>query len=319
MRVWPCCAIERAFAISCLPGLSELPPHPTGLKQLAGPADSLNMANGPSEPSTVRRLQLRFAGKCSVCGTELPRHSWALYDQAAKTVRCTDCPTEDEGRQLLEQGTAGASASREYERRKARREDRVKGRVGDFLGGLLLAVVDEPQSTTAWERGAVGERKLGEALRNVHGLVTLHDRRVPGTRGNIDHVVIGPAGVFVVDSKRYRGLIEVKGRGGLFSSDERLLVGRRDCSHLVENMGWQVEAVRAVLGRAGAQFVAVPVTPVLCFIDGEWPLLFPPSSYRGVRLEGPRSVKRLVTSNSVLSQDEIIELAAIIATQLPPK
>jgi Nuclease-related domain len=33
----------------------------------------------------------------------------------------------------------------------------------------------------------------------------LHDRRVSGTRANIDHFVIGPAGVFVIDAKRHQG------------------------------------------------------------------------------------------------------------------
>ena len=31
----------------------------------------------------------------------------------------------------------------------------------------------------------------------------LHDRRVPGSPANIDHLVIGPTGVFVVDAKNF--------------------------------------------------------------------------------------------------------------------
>ncbi|MEW5990840.1 MAG: nuclease-related domain-containing protein [Chloroflexota bacterium] len=40
-----------------------------------------------------------------------------------------------------------------------------------------------------------------------------HDRRVPGTRGNIDHIIVAPASVFVVDARAYVGLIEVRNYG----------------------------------------------------------------------------------------------------------
>jgi hypothetical protein len=38
--------------------------------------------------------------------------------------------------------------------------------------------------------------------------VVLHDRRIPGRRSNIDHLVIARSGVWVVDTKRYRGKVE---------------------------------------------------------------------------------------------------------------
>ena len=89
------------------------------------------------------------------------------------------------------------------------------------------------------------------------------------------------------------------GVGGWFKTDLRLYVGSRDCSKLAENMRWQVEAVQAALESAG--FAGMLATPVLCFVDGEWPLISPSESYQGVRLEGKRSIKKLVTSSTGLS------------------
>jgi hypothetical protein len=74
--------------------------------------------------------------------------------------------------------------------------------------------------------------------------------------------VIGAGGVFVVDAKLYAGTIRVRDVGGLFKRDERLYVGRRDCSGLAENMKWQVEAIEDALGRAKVEPVP-PITPVL--------------------------------------------------------
>ena len=67
------------------------------------------------------------------------------------------------------------------------------------------------------------------------------------------------AGVFVVDAKLYKGLIEIRDVGGLFKTDKRLYVGHRDCSELATNMAWQVEAVQLAITAAGI----VPSPPVI--------------------------------------------------------
>ena len=149
--------------------------------------------------------------------------------------------------------------------------------------------------------------------------MVLHDRRVPKTKGNIDHIVIAPAGVFVVDAKRYQGMIRIRDRGGLFSRDDRLYVGGRDCSDLAANMGWQVSAIEQALTAATVDLSTVPVTPVLCFVDGEWPLLRPPESYKGVRLEGKRSIGKLVSGSSIIDSAQIDHISRILATAFPEK
>jgi Nuclease-related domain len=49
-----------------------------------------------------------------------------------------------------------------------------------------------------------------------HGWVVLHDLAVPGSRANFDHLVIGPGGVFVIDSKQYRGRLQLDPTGRLW-------------------------------------------------------------------------------------------------------
>jgi hypothetical protein len=64
-----------------------------------------------------------------------------------------------------------------------------------------------PDPARAWRRGAEGERRTAKRLRPLthQGWVVLHDRAIPGFPGNVDHLVIGPPGVFVVDSKLWSG------------------------------------------------------------------------------------------------------------------
>jgi hypothetical protein len=65
------------------------------------------------------------------------------------------------------------------------------------------------RDTRAWRDGAKGERATARLLRRVarHGAVVFHDVAIPGTPANADHVVIGPAEVVLIDSKRYTGRV----------------------------------------------------------------------------------------------------------------
>jgi hypothetical protein len=79
-----------------------------------------------------------------------------------------------------------------------------------------------------------------------------------------------------------------------------------------------VAAVEHALGSAALDPMP-PTTPVLCFIDGEWPLFRPPDTFRGVRLESERSIRPLVTSRKVLDGTAIERLTGLLATAFPPK
>src|SRR4051794_34727905 len=123
-------------------------------------------------------MRLRYAGTCRLCATTLPAGTDAIHERESKTVRCVTCtaaPLEPDT------GVAGASARREHQRRKAAPEKRIRTKY-PRLGGLILALSDEPQSTDAWQRGAIGEERLAEWLKELPPSVrVLHDRRIPGT------------------------------------------------------------------------------------------------------------------------------------------
>jgi len=149
---------------------------------------------------------VKYDGICSSCGTPLPRGMPAVWDRTTRTMHCIECPTVPDAPDPLpvDEGMAGASARREYERRVAKRDAVINERYGRRLGKVVRAVTSAPQSTRAWAIGARGEEKLAAAFAGIDELRALHDRRVRGTRGNIDHIVVAPAGVFVVDAKHRR-------------------------------------------------------------------------------------------------------------------
>jgi hypothetical protein len=260
-----------------------------------------------------RQLTLRFDGVCVRCGKSLPKGSEALYDFSIHKPRCVVCQVVDDP------GMAGASAEREFEHRKAVRKARVKRQLGDIFGELFLATAVEPQTTLAWKRGAIGERRLAETLATLPEAMLLHDRRVPHTRANIDHIVVAPAGVFVVDAKLYRGVIQIRDVGGLFHSDQRLFVGRWDKSRIAEKMAWEASEVQRALNAARSHNVAA-VVPVVCFVDANWGWPTKPRRiYRDVWLEDARLIVNFMSGTRVLDTQAISDIHHTLAVAFPPK
>ncbi|HEV3498479.1 MAG TPA: nuclease-related domain-containing protein, partial [Actinomycetes bacterium] len=97
-------------------------------------------------------------------------------------------------------------------------------RLGLVLGGLAAVAAGwglrfKPSpDAVAWRRGATGERRTARLLSQLerHGWAILHDLAVPGSRANLDHLVIGPGGVFAIDSKQYRGRVQLDPSGRLW-------------------------------------------------------------------------------------------------------
>lgn len=140
--------------------------------------------------------------------------------------------------------------------------------------------------------GAIGEERLGARLDSMASddIAVLHDRRVPGTNANIDHIAITRAGIWVIDAKRYKGRPELRIEGGILRPRvEKVLVGRRDCTKLVDGVLKQVDLVRDVISAD------VPVSGFLCFIDADWPLIGGVFTTREVHVLWPKRLAKLLT------------------------
>jgi Nuclease-related domain len=107
----------------------------------------------------------------------------------------------------------------------------------------------------AWRRGATGERRTARLLGPLerHGWAVLHDLAVPESRANIDHLVIGPGGVFVIDSKQYRGRLQLDPSGQLWH-------GRYPLAPMLRAVSFEADQAAQVLPDPGV--VVLPVVAV---------------------------------------------------------
>jgi hypothetical protein len=269
----------------------------------------------------VRELKLRYAGVCRACDKRLAAGTLASYDDASRQVACLDCvgqPPVPVSTAPVLAGEAGASAGREYVRRAANREARVRAR-HPRIGGFLLAVGDEPQHITAWQTGERGEVVLGRHLDGLagRGVKVLHHRRIPRSRANIDHIAVGAAGVFVLDAKRYKGRPSLKVEGGILRPRvESLLVGRRNCSSLVAGMSKQLALVKAALD-ADPVLAGTPVAGMLVFVDADWPLFGGAFSIDEVKVLWPKRASKHILEPGPLPPHAIDALHRRLAAAFP--
>jgi hypothetical protein len=235
----------------------------------------------------------------------------------------------------LERGQAGRSVAREAHRwsnwHRERQEQRIAadrqlradrqaehpilGRAVNLLTPKVQ-IQPAPQHVRAWAIGAPGEQAVGESLEQIPGIVVLHDRHNPRSKANIDHIAVTPAGVWVIDAKVRAGKkLEYRDRGGIFSKDERLIVGGRDETKLVDDMTWQVQTVFEACGDLLGDTV---VRPALCFVDATVGLLTrKPWKVRGVVIAWRAVLPEILTRPGPFETDDIDLVARQVAERLP--
>ncbi len=217
-----------------------------------------------------------------------------------------------------ERGRAGASARAEYERRQAEDEKRRRAVFGPLAPAIRL-LTGPKRSTEAWGRGATGEERVGHWLDRAVGRrgVVLHDRALPHRRANIDHIAVVGSGVWVIDTKHFRGWLERREVGGWFVPCPRLFVADRDQSRLVTAARRQQALVAETL-RAGELGSGALVRAALCFTGVQVGLFTRPFTLEGVLVTWPRWLARTLTAPGPLGPAERRALAARLARAFPP-
>lgn len=211
----------------------------------------------------------------------------------------------------LQTGTAGASARREHERRKANREQRTRDK-HPHIGGLLLALRDDPTHEQVWARGAGGEERVAQLLAKHldPSVVVLHDRAIARSRANIDHIAIAGSGVWVIDAKRYKGKVAIS--KPLFGH-AKLTIAGRDKTKLTDGLATQVALVQDAIADIDAD---VPVHGALCFIDAELPMLRS-LTFNGYALLHAKPLAKRINARGPIAGTDIPTIAREIAARFP--
>jgi hypothetical protein len=182
----------------------------------------------------------------------------------------------------------------------------VPGLVGLGVAALVawrLRFRPSEQART-WQRGAQGERRTARLLDRLtrEGFVVFHDLAVPGnTSANVDHLVIGPSGVFVIDSKQWTGSVH-QGADGLVWHNHYPL------DRTLETIRWEAQVIGRLLGTRAAALLCVHGAHVHSGgVDA-----------RGVAIVPAHLLRGALGYDRVLSDADVALLATTASTSLRP-
>ncbi|HEX6394055.1 MAG TPA: nuclease-related domain-containing protein [Acidimicrobiales bacterium] len=181
----------------------------------------------------------------------------------------------------------------------------IEGSLALLLVGVLLWRGDS--DTKRWLRGAGGEVATASVLEELppKRWEIFHDLAVPGSKANIDHLAIGPTGVWVIDSKTTRAPVRI----GVLS----VRFGERRLE--TDAVRWQAEIVGERLGVK-----ARPVIAIHC----DSPAGAPRFSRQGVRRGGARIIlagdltRRLERGRRRLRRGDVQSLAGDVLEHFRP-
>jgi len=159
-------------------------------------------------------------------------------------------------------------------------EGGIPGGSARYHAGQRRATADRLTLEANWlETIATDQTTMREVLNKLPSVyAVLHDLNVPGSKGTIDHLVVGPGGAFIVVSRRYGEHIEYR--------DGQLWAGDRSLRSVLEGARGESELLTRSL--------ATPVVPVLAFLDTLLPAATP-GVVDGVLVTADEYVVRVIT------------------------
>ena len=177
---------------------------------------------------------------------------------------------------MIEGGVAGGSALQQASQRRA--------------------TADRLTAEAKWlEALAADERSMAMQLAMLPpAYALLHDLRLPGSKGNVDHLVVGPGGAFVVVIRRCSHTVEYRD-GELWADSQPLS---------------DVLAAAEVEAQLLTQVLRTPVVGVVALLDAVLPAAMPPK-VAGVLVCTGDLIARVVTrgSHTLLPPHQVAEVS----------
>ncbi|MER5772433.1 nuclease-related domain-containing protein [Streptomyces sp. NPDC001985] len=170
-----------------------------------------------------------------------------------------------------------------------------------LLERALARLLRRPSTWDSWRKGLAGERRVGAELNRFrrHGWQVLHSVPLPRDV-DIDHLLIGPGGVFCVNTKHHdRKAVEV-------GDDAVRIAGGRPRPYPARSRA-EARRVRRVLERFCG--FDIPVEPVLVFVGVTE--LRVTSSGAGIRIYQDRQVSALACLSGALTPERVAEIFAV--------
>ncbi|WP_328815200.1 nuclease-related domain-containing protein [Nonomuraea cypriaca] len=185
--------------------------------------------------------------------------------------------------------------------------------------GVIAAIAEavyrarSNSSVPAWRRSSVAERRTEAQLRRLErsGYRTLHARAIPGTEAQIDHLVVGPTGVYAVDSEKWDKRLPVRVQMG-----KKLFHGPFDMKARISEAKLEASQASELITKSFGREVAVVPSLAIYGPPVPWKVM----TIRGVDVyQGDRARRWITKRERALTDGEIDRLYDIAAQVLPAR
>ncbi|TDE26342.1 NERD domain-containing protein [Actinomadura sp. 6K520] len=173
-------------------------------------------------------------------------------------------------------------------------------------------------SVAAWQKSSAAERRTEKQLKSLqrNGYVVLHARAVPRdddgvSDGRIDHLVIGPSGVYAIDSEKWDKRLPVRTMSHL-----KLFHGPFNKKDRLDEARWEAQQASSILAeRVGFD---VPVQPSVAIYGPSIP--WKVMRVRDVDVyAGNRARAYLRRRPKILTEGDVERIFEAAQQALPPK
>ena len=179
--------------------------------------------------------------------------------------------------------------------------DRLDASGQGLVERVVARLLRRPTEEDSWRRGRVGERRVGAELNRLrrHGWRVLHSLPLPG-QVDIDHLLIGPGGVFTVNTKHHH-------KKAVWVGDDSVRIDHGKPAPYAGKSRAESRRVTRVLEHFCG--FPVPVQPVLVFVGVSEQKVV--ASQVQVRVYRERQVSALAALSGVLSADQVEQVYSV--------
>lgn len=137
---------------------------------------------------------------------------------------------------------------------------------------------DGKSNGKSWNKGIAGEKTVANYLNQLpEDYFIFNDVKFPGSYGNLDHIVIGPNGIFVIETKNFDGFFTVEEDGWYYKKGEYLKKAiNQPGSQVMRN----VMSLKEFFEKNDINMYGVWIDPIVTMVNKNFKINNKPKNYK---------------------------------------
>lgn len=176
--------------------------------------------------------------------------------------------------------------------------------------GFLLGIYGYGNSIS-WNKGIKGESIVAEYLNQLpEDYFVFNDVKFPGSWGNLDHIIIGPNGVFVIETKNITGFFVIDNNEWYYKKHSYFTgTLKRSISQPGKQVLKNTKALKNFLDLNGVNVDDLKIYSIVTLIENNYKIKTKPQDYNMVN---PSSIVEFIINNKKEIEPKILNEIAIL-------